>query len=105
MLPETPIIPYAREEEVDVLRHAMLAGSLDFIQHPADIERPVDSIRASSRPKSASGCGWRASRGAFVLARQAGAKGGVGKTTIPRPGSALWQLGPVDCTGDWKTAW
>src|SRR3990172_6445041 len=46
VLPETPIIAYAREEQVDVVRAAMLVDARDFLLIPAEVEKLVDSIRS-----------------------------------------------------------
>ena len=86
VLPETPIIAYAREEEVDVVRQAMLAGARDFFQIPAQVERLVDSIRSVLEVEErkrlrvsgqAKGIGPKG-----LVVAIFGAKGGVGKTTI-----------------------
>ena len=86
VLPETPIIAYAREEQVDVVRQAMLAGARDFLQMPAEVGRLVDSIRsvleAEERKRlrlsgQAKGIGPKG-----LVVAVFGAKGGVGKTTI-----------------------
>lgn len=86
VLPETPIIAYAREEQVDVVRQAMLAGARDFFQIPAEVERVVDSIRSvleSEERKRLRLSGQSKGIGpkGLVIA-VSGAKGGVGKTTI-----------------------
>ncbi len=86
VLPETPIIAYAREEQVDVVRQAMLVGARDFLQIPADVGRLVDSIRSVLESEErkrlrlsgqAKGIGPRG-----LVVAVFGAKGGVGKTTI-----------------------
>lgn len=86
VLPETPIIAYAREEEVDVVRQAMLAGARDFFQIPADVDRVIESIRSvleSEERKRLRLSGQSKGIGpkGLVIA-VSGAKGGVGKTTI-----------------------
>ncbi|MEX1193704.1 MAG: AAA family ATPase [Dehalococcoidia bacterium] len=86
VLPETPIIAYAREEEVDVVRQAMLAGARDFLQIPAEVERLSDSIRSvleSEERKRLRLSGQSKGIGPKGLVIAVfGAKGGVGKTTI-----------------------
>lgn len=86
ILPETPIIAYAREEQVDVVRQAMLAGARDFLQIPAEVDRLVDSIRSVLESEErkrlrlsgqAKGIGPKG-----LVVAVFGAKGGVGKTTI-----------------------
>src|SRR3990172_5227560 len=86
VLPETPIIAYAREEQVDVVRQAMLAGARDFLQMPAAVGRLVDSIRSVLESEErkrlrlsgqSKGIGPRG-----LVVAVFGAKGGVGKTTI-----------------------
>jgi DNA-binding NarL/FixJ family response regulator len=39
VLPETPIIAYGWEDNVEVVRQAMVAGARDFFVMPADAER------------------------------------------------------------------
>src|SRR5688572_17519501 len=48
VLPETPIIAYAhaQDDDVGVVRQAMLAGARDFLNIPAEVERLVESIRS-----------------------------------------------------------
>lgn len=86
VLPETPIIAYAREEEVDVVRQAMLAGARDFLRIPAEVDRLVDSIRSvleSEERKRLRLSGQSKGIGPKGLVIAVfGAKGGVGKTTI-----------------------
>ncbi|HET8945245.1 MAG TPA: AAA family ATPase [Dehalococcoidia bacterium] len=86
VLPETPIIAYAREEDVDVVRQAMLAGARNFLQLPFEVGRLVDSIRSVLESEErkrlrlsgqAKGIGPRG-----LVVTVFGAKGGVGKTTI-----------------------
>ncbi|HUF07873.1 MAG TPA: AAA family ATPase [Rhodothermales bacterium] len=86
VLPETPIIAYAHEEEVDVVRQAMLAGARDFLQIPAEVDRLVESIRSvleSEERKRLRLSGQAKGIGPKGLVIAVfGAKGGVGKTTI-----------------------
>src|SRR5574341_1571789 len=86
VLPETPIIAYARDEDVDVVRQAMLAGARNFLQLPFEVGRLVDSIRSVLESEErkrlrlsgqAKGIGPRG-----LVVTVFGAKGGVGKTTI-----------------------
>lgn len=86
VLPETPIIAYAREEQVDVVRQAMLAGARDFLQIPFEVGRLVDSIRSVLESEErkrlrlsgqAKGIGPKG-----LIVAVFGAKGGVGKTTV-----------------------
>jgi pilus assembly protein CpaE len=86
VLPETPIIAYAREEQVGVVRQAMLVGARDFLQIPAEVDRLVDSIRSVLESEErkrlrlsgqAKGIGPKG-----LVVAVFGAKGGVGKTTI-----------------------
>ncbi|HUF52954.1 MAG TPA: AAA family ATPase [Dehalococcoidia bacterium] len=86
VLPETPIIAYAREEIVDVVRQAMLAGARDFIQIPASVERVTNSIRSvleAEERKRLRISGQAKSIGPKgMVVAVFGAKGGVGKTTL-----------------------
>jgi len=86
VLPETPIIAYARKENVDVVRQAMLAGARDFLVVPASVERVVESIQSvleSEERKRLRMSGQSKGLGPKGLVVSVfGAKGGVGKTTI-----------------------
>ena len=86
VLPETPIIAYSREDQVDVVRKVMLAGARNFLQIPADVGRLVDSVRSVLESEErkrlrlsgqSKGIGPRG-----LVVAVFGAKGGVGKTTI-----------------------
>lgn len=86
VLPETPIIAYAHQENVDVVRATMLAGARDFMIIPVGAERLMDSIRSVLEQEErkrlrvsgqAKGIG---PKGLVVVVF--GAKGGVGKTTV-----------------------
>ncbi len=86
VLPETPIIAYAREELVDVVRQAMLAGARDFLRIPADVARIAESVRSVLESEErkrlrisgqAKGIGPKG-----LVVAIFGAKGGIGKTTI-----------------------
>jgi pilus assembly protein CpaE len=85
-LPETPIIAYGWEQNLDAVRRAMLAGARDFILMPADAVRLAESLRivmeaqAKRRERASGEAPTRDPRG-FVVAVFA-AKGGVGKTTV-----------------------
>ena len=86
VLPETPIIACAREEEVEVVRMAMLAGARDFLVIPAEVERVVNSIRSvleleERKRLRLSGQSKGIGPKGLVISIY-GAKGGVGKTTI-----------------------
>jgi len=86
VLPETPIVAFAREQQVEVVRQAMLAGARDFLQIPAEAERLIDSIRSvleSEERKRLRLSGQVKGMGPKGLVVAVfGAKGGVGKTTI-----------------------
>lgn len=86
VLPETPIIAFAKREEVEDVRQAMLVGARDFFSIPIDIERFSASIRSVLESEErkrlrlsgqSKGIGPRG----MVIAVY-GAKGGVGKTTL-----------------------
>jgi pilus assembly protein CpaE len=84
VLPETPIIAYAREEQVDVVRAAML-GARDFLLIPTEVEKLLDSIRSvleSEERKRLRLTGQAKGIGPKGVVTVFGAKGGVGKTTI-----------------------
>jgi pilus assembly protein CpaE len=86
VLPETPVIAYGWEQDVDIVRRAMLAGARDFIVMPVDewrLAEVVRSVLASQdrrRERESSEATPKSPRG-FVVSVFA-AKGGVGKTTL-----------------------
>ena len=86
VLPETPIIAYARNEAVEVVRQSMLAGARDFIIVPASVERLSESIQSvleSEERKRLRLSGQSKGLGPKGLVVTVfGAKGGVGKTTV-----------------------
>lgn len=86
VLPETPVIAYARQEDVGVVRQTMQAGARDFLVIPAEVERLIDSIRSvleSEERKRLRLSGQVKGMGPKGLTVAVfGAKGGVGKTTI-----------------------
>jgi pilus assembly protein CpaE len=86
VLPETPIIAYAHQEDVGIVRQAMQAGARDFLNIPAEVERLVESVRSVLESEErkrlrlsgqSKGIGPRG-----LVVAVFGAKGGVGKTTI-----------------------
>ncbi len=86
VLPETPVIAYGQEEDVEAVRLAMIAGARDFLIVPAGVEKLLDSVRkvleAEERKRlrlsgQAKGIGPRG-----LVVAVFGAKGGVGKTTV-----------------------
>ncbi len=86
VLPETPIIAYARKEAVEVVRQSMLAGARDFLIVPATVERLIESIQSvleSEERKRLRLSGQSKGLGPKGLVVTVfGAKGGVGKTTV-----------------------
>jgi pilus assembly protein CpaE len=86
VLPETPIIAYARREAVEVVRQSMMAGARDFLIIPASMERLIESIQSaleSEERKRLRLSGQSKGLGPKGLVVTVfGAKGGVGKTTV-----------------------
>ena len=86
VLPETPIIAYARKEAVEVVRQSMLAGARDFLIVPASVEQLIESIQSvleSEERKRLRLSGQSKGLGPKGLVVTVfGAKGGVGKTTV-----------------------
>jgi len=86
VLPETPVIAYARNEAVEVVRQSMLAGARDFLIVPATVERLIESIQSvleSEERKRLRLSGQAKGLGPKGLVVTVfGAKGGVGKTTL-----------------------
>jgi pilus assembly protein CpaE len=86
VLPETPVIAYGKNEDVEAVRRAMQAGARDFLILPADTEKLVESVRnvlESEERKRLRMSGQAAGLGPKGLVVAVfGAKGGVGKTTV-----------------------
>lgn len=86
VLPETPVIAYAQNEDVEAVRQTMLAGARDFLMIPATPARLLDSVRSALESEERkrlrlSGQSKGLGPKGLVVA-VSGAKGGVGKTTI-----------------------
>ena len=86
VLPETPVIAYARNEAAEIVRQSMLAGARDFLIIPASVERLVESVQSvleSEERKRLRLSGQSKGLGPKGLVVTVfGAKGGVGKTTL-----------------------
>jgi pilus assembly protein CpaE len=86
VLPETPVIAYGFDQDVDVVRRAMLSGARDFIVMPVDegrlgeVVRTVLASQDRKRERESGEAAPKSPKG-FVVAIFS-AKGGVGKTTI-----------------------
>jgi len=85
-LPETPLIAYGWQADLETIRQAMLAGARDFLVMPIDADRLGGSILAvleseeRKRLRLAGQTKAMGPRGLVVAVF--GAKGGVGKTTV-----------------------
>ncbi len=86
VLPETPIIAYGWDDNVEIVRQAMVAGARDFFVMPAEAGRVLESIRAvleSEEKKRLRLSGQAKAMGPRGLVIAVfGAKGGVGKSTV-----------------------
>ncbi len=86
VLPETPVVAYAWDDDAETVRKSMLAGARDFFVMPADPERVLASVRSvleSEERKRMRLSGQARSMGPRGLIISVfGAKGGVGKSTI-----------------------
>ncbi len=86
ILPETPVIAYGQNTDVEAVRQTMLAGARDFLTIPATMDRLQESIRSvleSEEKKKLRLSGQTKAIGPKGLVITVfGAKGGVGKTTI-----------------------
>jgi pilus assembly protein CpaE len=85
-LPQTPVIVYSFEPEIDVARKAMVAGARDFVVMPASAEEVGKSIIAvleSEERRQMRLRGQTLTWGAQgTIVTVFGPKGGVGKTTV-----------------------
>ncbi len=86
VLPETPIIAYGWQDDVETVRQAMLAGARNFFVMPIEAERLLDSVRSvleqeeRKRLRLSGQTKTLGPRGLTIAIF--GAKGGVGKSTI-----------------------
>lgn len=85
-LPETPIIVYSSERDLDLARRAMLAGARDFLTMPSNPEEMGKSIVAVLESEERRQMRLRGQTAAWgpqgSVITVFGAKGGVGKTTV-----------------------
>lgn len=82
--PDTPIIVYSSQGQPDFLRGAMRAGARDFLSKPVkanDLNEAVQSALSHGRNGGSSEEG-APSTGTGTIVTVAGAKGGIGKSTI-----------------------
>ena len=86
VLPETPIIAYGWNDEVETVRQAMLVGARNFFVMPVEADRLLDAVRSvleQEERKRQRLSGQTKSMGPRGLTIAVfGAKGGVGKSTI-----------------------
>jgi pilus assembly protein CpaE len=86
VLPETPIIAYGWDDDVETVRQAMLAGAKNFFVMPVEPERVLDSIRsvleAEERKRQRLSGQTKAIGPRGMVLTVFGAKGGVGKSTV-----------------------
>src|SRR5574341_669256 len=86
VLPETPIIAYGWNDDVEAVRQAMLAGARNYFVMPVDAERLLDAVRSvleheeRKRRRLAGQTKMLGPKGLTIAVF--GAKGGVGKSTI-----------------------
>jgi pilus assembly protein CpaE len=86
VLPETPIIAYGWDDNVETVRQAMLAGAKNFFIMPVEPEAVLDSIRsvleAEERKRQRLSGQTMALGPRGMVLTVFGAKGGVGKSTV-----------------------
>jgi len=86
VLPETPIIAYGWDDNVETVRQAMLAGAKNYFIMPAEPEKVLDSIRsvleAEERQRQRLSGQTKAMGPRGMVLTVFGAKGGVGKSTV-----------------------
>ena len=86
VLPETPIIAYGWQQDVDVVRQTMLVGARNFFVMPIEPDALLDSIRSvleaeeKKRLRLSGQSKAMGPRGLVITVF--GAKGGVGKSTV-----------------------
>ncbi|HXG35473.1 MAG TPA: response regulator, partial [Dehalococcoidia bacterium] len=85
-LPETPVIVYSWQQDLETVRQAMLAGVRDFLVMPVDagqLSRSISAVLEAEEKKRVRSNGQGHLLGARGLVLTVfGAKGGVGKTTL-----------------------
>jgi len=84
-LPETPIIVYSRQQDIEMVRQAMLAGARDFLTLPVDPSHFLASVSAvleSEEKKRLRQDGQQAVGAKGLVITVYGTKGGIGKTTL-----------------------
>jgi pilus assembly protein CpaE len=86
VLPETPIIAYGWDDNVETVRQAMLAGAKNYFVMPVEPEKVLDSIRsvleAEERKRQRLSGQTKALGPRGMVLTVFGAKGGVGKSTV-----------------------
>jgi len=86
VLPETPIIAYGWNDDMETVRQAMLAGAKNYFVMPVEPEKVLDSIRsvleAEERKRQRLSGQTQAIGPRGMVLTVFGAKGGVGKSTI-----------------------
>lgn len=86
VLPETPIIAYGWDDEVETVRQAMLAGAKNYFVMPVEPDRVLDAIRsvleAEERKRQRLTGQTKAMGPRGMVLTVFGAKGGVGKSTV-----------------------
>ena len=86
VLPETPIIAYGWDGNVETVRQAMLAGAKNYFVMPVEPEKVLDSIRsvleAEERKRQRLSGQTKAMGPRGMVLTVFGAKGGVGKSTV-----------------------
>jgi pilus assembly protein CpaE len=86
VLPETPIVAYGWEDNVELVRQAMVAGAKNFFVMPTEGEKVLDSVRsvleAEERKRLRLSGQAKAMGPRGLVITVFGAKGGVGKSTV-----------------------
>lgn len=80
--PQIPVIVYSSREEPTFLRRAMRAGSRDFLVKPMRSEALAEAAQSAIEQERVRGEGASDARGLGTIVTVAGAKGGIGKSTL-----------------------
>ncbi|MCK9485505.1 MAG: response regulator [Dehalococcoidia bacterium] len=81
-IPQVPVVAYSSRAEPAFLRRAMRAGARDFLLKPMRPDDLAEAVQAALAQERARGDETSEGRGLGTIVTVAGAKGGIGKSTL-----------------------